>query len=36
MSKCESKMIKKFTLEMKKLMHSLCPTNKANKFFKDI
>ena len=31
MSKCERKVVKKFALETKKLMHSLCPTDRANK-----
>ena len=31
MSKFERKVIRKFALQTKKLMHSLCPTNKANK-----
>ena len=31
MSKCDRKVVRKFALETEKLMHSLCPTNKANK-----
>ena len=31
MFKCERKVVRKFTLETKKLMHSLCPTDRANK-----
>ena len=30
MSKFEHKVVRKFTLETKKSMHCLCPTNKAN------
>ena len=31
MSKCEHKMVRKFAPETEKLMHSLYPTDKANK-----
>ena len=31
MSKCECKVIRKFALETKKSMYSLCPIDKANK-----
>jgi hypothetical protein len=31
MFKCERKVVRKFALETKKLMHGLCPTNIANK-----
>ena len=31
MSKCERKVVRKFALETEKLMHCLCPTDKANK-----
>ena len=31
MSKCERKVVRKFALETEKLMHSLCPTDRANK-----
>ena len=31
MLKCERKVVRKFALEMEKLMHSLCPTNIAKK-----
>ena len=34
MSKCERKVVRKFALEMEKLMHSLCPTNRANKQYR--
>ena len=34
MSKCECKVVRKFALETKKSMHSLCPTKKANKHHK--
>ena len=30
-SKCEGKVVRKFALEIKKLMHSLCPIDRANK-----
>ena len=32
MSKCECKVVRKFALGTKKLMHSLCPTDKAKKW----
>jgi hypothetical protein len=31
MCKCERKVVRKFALETEKLMHSLYPTDKANK-----
>ena len=31
MSKCDCKLVRKFALEIEKLMHILCPTNIANK-----
>ena len=31
MSKCEHKVVRNFALEIEKLMHSLCPTDRANK-----
>ena len=31
MSKCERKVVRKFALEIEKLMHSLYPTDRANK-----
>jgi hypothetical protein len=31
MSKCKPKVVRKFALETEKLMHSLCPTDRANK-----
>ena len=31
MSKCERKVVRKFSLETEKLMHSLYPTDRANK-----
>ena len=34
MSKCEHKVVKNSASETKKLMHSLCPTDKANKNWK--
>ena len=30
-SKCEYKVVRKFSLETEKLMHNLCPTNRATK-----
>ena len=33
MFKCEHKVVRKFALETKELMHSMCPTNRANKRF---
>ena len=36
MPKCEHKVVRKFALETKKSMHSLCPIDGANKYQKDI
>ena len=32
MSKCERKVVKKFTSKTEKSMHSLCPTDRVNKY----